>query len=84
MLWLLKKTLMGYHVRSTKEEKEEIKKDRNSEKEGKEERSGMTCILLGELAKFGLNAAMPHAHPGQSRTDISGCPWKHKTARFKR
>lgn len=39
-------------------------------------------ILLGELAKFCFNAAMPHAHPGQSWTNISGCPWKHKTIRF--
>lgn len=29
-------------------------------------KQGQTCVLLGELAKFGLNAAMPHAHPGQS------------------
>ena len=40
-------------------------------------------ILLGELAKLCLNAAMPHAHPGQSRTDISGCPWKWKTTGIK-
>lgn len=36
--------------------------DSDSEKE----RKGRTCVLLGELAKFGLDAAMPHAHPGQS------------------
>lgn len=64
MIWLLKKTLIGDSVRSTME--------------GKEEGHRRTCILLGELAKFGLNAAMPHAHPGQRWTDVSGCPWNQK------
>lgn len=53
-------------------EKTEVVND-TSGKEGKgmkgkddNEEGERTRILLGELAKFGLDAAMPHAHPGQS------------------
>lgn len=32
------------------------------------------CIdhLLGEVSQFGLDAAVAHAHSGQSRTDVPG------------
>lgn len=37
-------------------------------------KKGVSCVLLGELAKLGFNAAMPHAHSGQCWTNLSGCP----------
>ena len=32
----------------------------------------MTIYSHGELAEFGLDAAVPHAHPGEGRADVPG------------
>lgn len=45
MLWLLKKTLMGYHVRSTKEEKEGDQEGQQ-QREGKEGRKERNDVYL--------------------------------------